>query len=122
MINLRGSIVTVIDLGYCLGYGKTEIRKDSTHCLITKSREEISELEFDKDDSDEYLSEPIGLLVDYIGDILTVEQGKTEPPPPNLDKIQIDFIKNVVKLKNEIVVQLDLVEILKGQSQAESGS
>jgi len=120
VINLRGTIVTVIDVGYCLGLGKSEVTED-THCLITKAKEDLPDLGISDEDSEEYLKDSIGLLVDNVGDILSVTESQIESTPPNLQESHQDFIKNVIKLENEIIAYLDLIKILKSQNQQEPG-
>ncbi|MFP4037671.1 MAG: chemotaxis protein CheW [Desulfobacteraceae bacterium] len=92
LVNLRGQTVTVLDLGIRLGLGPREIT-DETHNIILKQ-------------------EPVGLLVDDIGDVEEADEGAVESPPANLNGIGTEFVYSVVKLHNELLVVLSLDKIL----------
>jgi len=92
LVNLRGQIVTVFDMGIRLGLGLRKISEDS-HNIVLKS-------------------EPVGLLVDSIGDVVQTEDERVEPPPANVSGIEGDFMAGVVRLKNDIILILSIEKIL----------
>ncbi len=93
LVNLRGQTVTVMDLGVRLGLGPRRITGE-THNIILKQ-------------------EPVGLLVDSIGDVEEAGEGAVEPPPANLNGIGVEFIRCVVKLRDELLVVLSPDKILE---------
>ena len=95
ILNLRGQIVTVIDLGKKLGLSSTEIADESRN-IIVNSEEEY-----------------IGLLVDRISDVVTLDWDKVEPTPANIGGIQGIFFKGVFKTKDRLIGILDVEEVLK---------
>lgn len=92
LVNLRGQIVTVFDLGVRLGLSPQEITAD-THNVVLKS-------------------DDVGLLVDAVGEAVEVGQGQMEPPPANLNGITGGFIQEVVKLADDLLVVLAVDKIL----------
>ncbi len=86
LVNLRGMILTVFDLGVRLGLAPREIGPE-THNVILKKEE-------------------VGLLVDAIGDVAMAEAEDVEPPPANVGGIESEFISGVVRLEDELLVVL----------------
>ncbi|MCK4660728.1 MAG: chemotaxis protein CheW [Phycisphaerae bacterium] len=94
VINLRGEVVTVVDLRTILGLEQTEI-SDQSRNVIVKSRDE-----------------KIGLLVDRIADVESIRTEETEPPPANVSGVDGRFFKGIHKLESELLVILDVEEVL----------
>ena len=99
ILNLRGQIVTVIDLGKKLGLSKTKISNE-TRNIIANSQNEY-----------------IGLLVDRIGDVERAERNRVEPPPANIGGVQGKFFEGVFKTENSLVGIIDLEEVFKEQDE-----
>ncbi|MCD6224246.1 MAG: chemotaxis protein CheW [Deltaproteobacteria bacterium] len=96
ILNLRGQIVTVIDLNKKLGLTTTGSIKDDRRNIIVKSQEEY-----------------VGLLVDRISDVVKVDWDKVEPPPASMDGLQGKFFKGVYKTEKSLVGILEMEEVLK---------
>ena len=113
LVNLRGQIVTILDLKKRLGRASTQIGQD-THNIILKSDSELSGMRDELDDDNlTTCIDKIGLLVDAIGDVITVEDESTiEPPPANLNDIDGQFLSGVVKLENQLLAVLNVSQIL----------
>ncbi|NVM20938.1 MAG: chemotaxis protein CheW [Desulfobacterales bacterium] len=97
VLNLRGRIVTIIDLGKKLGLSPTK-PSDATRNIIVTSQ-------------DEY----IGLLVDRIGDVMLARWDKIESPPSNIKGVQGKFFEGVYKTYDSLVGILDVEEVLKDE-------
>ena len=95
ILNLRGQIVTVIDLGIKLDLSGTEL-SDNTRNIVVNSK-----------------GESIGLLVERIGDVVRVNNAKLEPPPANIGSVQGKFFNGVFKTQNHLIGILDIEEILE---------
>jgi purine-binding chemotaxis protein CheW len=93
--NLRGRIVTVIDLGVRLELGQAERSADSRILIV--------DLE----------SELVGLLVDGVDDTIFVQPETMSPPPPNLGALQSEVLRGVYHCPNGLVTLLDHSTILK---------
>jgi len=96
LLNLRSQVVTVLDLGKLLHF-KQVGESNKRHCIILKSR----------------LEEPdqVGFFIDKLGDVIDVTPEMCEHTPANMIDIENHFIHEVVKLRNEIVLVLDLSNI-----------
>lgn len=88
--NLRGEIVTIIDIRRVLGFGQRP-EGLSNPVIIVSSRNEL-----------------VGILVDRIADVLEVDPAFLEPPPENMpDKLR-DCIASVMKLEGGLIAVLNL--------------
>ncbi len=94
IINLRGKIITVIGLNEKLSEAQTQIGADS-RILITSWADEF-----------------VGLLVDNIGDVLSVEPDRIEACPVNMPERQRRFTQGVYRDKNRVVAILNLDMLL----------
>lgn len=98
ILNLRGQIVTIIDLGQKLGLGMAEISSESRNIIINAPGEHV------------------GLLVTRISDVVMADPDKIEPPPANMKGIQGDFFTGVYKTENKLIGILDVKEVLRIES------
>jgi purine-binding chemotaxis protein CheW len=89
LINLRGQIVTAIDLRHQLA-------------LPARNREQLPmNVVIRREDG------PVSLLVDEIGDVVDVEEQLFEHVPETLNAQQREFIHGVYKLKERLLLLLD---------------
>ena len=95
IMNLRGQIVTVIDLSKKLGLSETELKDESRNIIVN--------------DQGEY----IGLLVDRISDVVRTDTDKIEPPPSNMGGVQGKFLQGVFKMDKNLIGILNVEELLK---------
>ena len=95
ILNLRGQIVTIIDLGKKLNLGETQLSDMSRNIIVTAK--------------DEY----VGLLVNRISDVVEAQWDKVEPPPANIGGIQGKFFKGVFKTKDSLVGVLDVDKVFE---------
>ena len=96
LLNLRGQIVTLLDLAQLLNF-KQIGDNNQKHCIILKSR----------------LAEPhkVGFFIDKLGDVIDVTAEMCELAPANIIDRENPFIHEVVKLEDEIVLVLDLAKM-----------
>lgn len=98
ILNLRGQIVTVIDLGKKLGLTSTDLN-DATRNIIVNAENEY-----------------IGLLVSRISDVVEAEWEKVEEPPANIGGVQGTFFKGVFKTKDRLIGILDVTKVLADEN------
>lgn len=108
LVNLRGQIVTVIDLKERLGLGRCEIGPES-RLVILKTNSELAALDNCSLASTE---DKVGLLVDRISDVVTPDADQLEPPPPNLDGVGFAYLLGVCKTEMDTMGILDLRSLL----------
>ena len=94
VINLRGEVTTVLDLRRVIGLSQTELG-DSSRNLVVRAGDES-----------------VGLLVDRISDIITVDRDSIAAPPANVSGAEGKYFSGVYRSDSEIVVILDIEEIL----------
>ncbi|MGW8324547.1 MAG: chemotaxis protein CheW, partial [Desulfobacterales bacterium] len=98
ILNLRGEIVTIIDLGKKLGLKSTEI-SDKTRNIIVNSK-----------------GEHIGLMVEKISDVVQAKFEKIEAPPANIGGVQGKYFTGVLKTKDRLIGILDVGKVLEEES------
>jgi purine-binding chemotaxis protein CheW len=103
VINLRGEVATIIDLRRVLGLPPADASK-TARTLIVRSQDES-----------------IGLQVDRVADITTVEDSEILPAPPNVGRVDGRFIRGVCPRETEILVVLDLEEVLSSRPTSTHG-
>jgi purine-binding chemotaxis protein CheW len=97
VINLRGSVVPVVDLKYKFGMGDTE---ETVHtCII------VMEVAIDNE------VKVIGALADAVKEVINLEPDQIEPSPYLGTKVSIEFIKGVGKIGEDFVIILDIDKI-----------
>lgn len=113
LINLRGQIVSVVDLGVLIGLEERVIDRES-HSLVLKTQDDLATLRIRFGNQD--LTGPVdtvGLLVDGVGDVVDVEMSEMEPPPANVGDIDGQFLSGIIKLENELLVLLNIGKALE---------
>jgi purine-binding chemotaxis protein CheW len=99
--NLRGRIITVIDLCVRLGLGCVEVGPES-RILIA-----------------DWKGESLGLLVDRVADAISVSADKLDPAPPNLHGVQMQKLRGVFRSGERLAALLDLATVLSADDRAE---
>lgn len=94
VINLRGEIVTVIDLRRKFGFAPLAEEEEMQIIIVRQGDENI------------------GLLVDAVSDVVMAGEEDIEPPPSNLAGVTGHFFKGIFKLEHELVAILDIDELL----------
>jgi purine-binding chemotaxis protein CheW len=98
VINLRGSVVPVIDLSARFGGSQTEVGRRT--CIV------IVEVEDDDAKHD------IGIMVDAVSEVLDIPGSEIEPPPAFGAKIRADFIFGMGKVAGKFVIILNINKVL----------
>jgi purine-binding chemotaxis protein CheW len=95
ILNLRGKIVTIVDLGKKLELSEIKQDKDRRNIIVNSKDEHI------------------GLLVDSISDVVTSNETNIEPSPSNLNGIKGKYFSGVLKTEDKLIGILDIDEVLK---------
>jgi purine-binding chemotaxis protein CheW len=94
VVNMRGRIVTIIDVRQKLGFAPAP---DGPALVIVVPHGE----------------ELLGLLVDDVDDIVRAEPGSIAPTPDNLDGIERELFCGVLKLDQSLVAILDRSRVVE---------
>ncbi len=99
VINLRGSVVPVVDLSARFGRNKTEVSRRTCIVII-----EVQGSDESKQD--------IGVMVDSVSEVLEIPRSEIEPPPAFGAKIRVDFIHGMGKVDGKFVIILNASKVL----------
>ena len=101
-VNIRGQIYLVLDLRLILGFEAKETDEKS-RVVLFKSE----------------VGEPFGVLVDRIGDVVTVEENQIENrrktdqgPPEQTDRRALDLSDGICKLEDTLLVIMNSQNLL----------
>lgn len=94
MINLRGSVLPVIDFSSRMGLGESEPNTASV-VIVAEVGERL-----------------VGLLVDAVCDILTLGEGMLQPAPEVGAASVHEFVRGVITMADEIVTLLSLDSVI----------
>jgi purine-binding chemotaxis protein CheW len=98
VINLRGSVVPVVDLAARFGHTQSEIGKRTCIVIVEARQGE------DKHD--------LGIMVDAVSEVLEIPGSEIEPPPSFGAKIRAEFIAGMGKVAGKFVILLDIQRVL----------
>jgi purine-binding chemotaxis protein CheW len=94
VINLRGSVVPVVDLRLKFGMAATE--RTVNTCII------ITEVTVDGDTT------VLGCLADAVQEVMDLEPGSIAPAPRIGTKLRTDFIRGMGKREERFIILLDI--------------
>ncbi|MCJ8308582.1 MAG: chemotaxis protein CheW [Hyphomicrobiales bacterium] len=94
VINLRGTILPIVDLSCRLGLPSNE--PSERHVIIVVQLNEKS----------------FGLLVDSVSDILEVDEESLRPVPEFETDVSADFFSRVIVLDNRIICEVKLAQLV----------
>jgi purine-binding chemotaxis protein CheW len=95
VINLRGKIVSIIDLRK--RFGEKEITS------TRKNRILVAEVQ----------KKMVGLVVDSASEVLKVPEGDVDPPPNVFEEGELNYVTGVGKLNGRLIILIDLTKILQ---------
>lgn len=97
VLNLRGSVVPVVDL--LAHFGNIATKPGMRACIV------IIEV------AHEEARQPVGILVDSVSEVLEVNPDDIEPPPAFGGGLRADFIQCMAHIGQEFVIVLDVDRI-----------
>ena len=95
VINLRGRVLPVLNLRKRLGLSAKEI-SGASRIVVTEIGNKV-----------------IGLLVDAVSHVIKIPPESVEPAPEEVLEIDTDYITGVGKLKDMMIILLDLEKLLR---------
>ncbi len=101
VINLRGSVVPVLDMR--LKFGLTEARKTIDTCII------VLEVDIDGEKT------VIGALVDSVQEVFELDPQHIEPAPRIGTRLRTDFIKGMGKRDDHFIIILDIDKVFSSE-------
>jgi purine-binding chemotaxis protein CheW len=104
VINLRGSVVPVLDMR--LKFGLTKIEKTVDTCIV------VVEVFFEEENA------IIGALVDSVQEVFELEPDQIEPAPRIGTQLKTEFIKGMGKRDDNFIILLDIDKVFASEDLA----
>lgn len=104
VINLRGSVVPVVDLRLCFGMSKTENTRNT--CIV------VVEILLDNEPT------VIGALADSVEEVIDLEPEQIQPAPHMGTQVRTDFIRGMGKRDAQFVMILDIDRVFSADELA----
>ncbi len=104
VINLRGSVVPVLDMR--LKFGMSETNRTVNTCII------VVEVSLDGDTT------ILGALVDSVQEVFELEPGQIEPAPKIGTQLKTEFIKGMGKRDDQFIIILDIDRVFSSEELA----
>jgi purine-binding chemotaxis protein CheW len=101
VINLRGSVVPVVDLRLCLEMSKTEKTRNTCIVVVEVLLENESTI--------------IGALADSVEEVIDLEPEQIQPAPKIGTQIRTDFLKGMGKREAHFVMILDIDRVFSAE-------
>ena len=102
VVNLRGTVLPVIDLAARLGWEPTE--PTPRHAIIVTQTG----------------AKATGLIVDSVSDIVTIPTDSLQPPPVTANDSLITFLEGLAAIDEQMVMVLNLAALGDGQDFGEA--
>ena len=101
VINLRGSVVPVVDLRLCFQMSKTERTRNT--CIV------VVEVQLEGE------ATVIGALADSVEEVIDLEPDQIQPAPRIGTQIRTDFIKGMGKRESQFIMILDIDRVFSAE-------
>lgn len=98
VINLRGSVVPVVDLSARFGQGKTDINRRTCIVILESSRLEDTQV--------------VGFMVEAVSAVVCIDSESIAQPPQFGVGLQTDFLRGIGKVDDEFVLLLNVERLL----------
>ncbi len=99
-LNLRGRIVTAINVRACLGLPPLEKTTGQQMSVVVENNGEL-----------------YSLIIDKVGDVMSLSQRDYEKSPSTLDPVWRDVCLGIYRLQDRLLVVLDVPRLLSGLEQ-----
>jgi purine-binding chemotaxis protein CheW len=94
VINLRGTVLPIIDFAAQLGLGVTE--PTTRHAILVV----------------EVRGQPVGMLVEGVSEVLTINESLIQPTPAVASKASRDFVSGIVATEGRMISLITLDSVL----------
>jgi purine-binding chemotaxis protein CheW len=107
VINMRGSVVPVVDLAVKLGLPESEV--SARTCIV------IVETDIDGE------SAVMGVMADAVSQVIDLRPDEIQPPPPFGTRVHVDYLQGMASSGRKFILLLDIDRFLSA-SEAEAAA
>ena len=93
LINLRSTVIPVIDLRVRFGLPQAE-RSDESRIMVLQAN-----------------GSTVGIMVDAVSEVLRIRQDQIVPPPPAIAGLSRDYLNGLVNLDDHLLILLDIGKV-----------
>ncbi len=101
VINLRGTVVPIIDLRKCFGLPSNEFSA-TTVVIVVKAKNEDHE-------------RVVGVVVDAVSEVYNIPKQSVEPPPSVGTVISIEYIKGLATVEGKMAILLNIERMVEDE-------
>lgn len=94
VINLRGSVIPILDLRTRFGFAPGE--RDGDRRIVVVEMDDKT----------------LGVIVDAVREVLLMDEQFIEPPSPYIVSVETQYIVGVARLDDQLIILLDLNQVL----------
>jgi len=94
VINLRGNVIPVVDVRLRFGFPEADYT-DLTRIIVIENE-----------------GKQVGLLVDNVHQVVRIGQASVDSPDELLEGVSQEFIKGIGRMKNRLIILLNMTNIL----------
>jgi purine-binding chemotaxis protein CheW len=94
LINLRSTVIPVIDLRSLFGLHEGEMTDESRIMVL------------------QACGKTIGIIVDAVSEVLRIKRDDIAPPPPTVSGLGREYLTGLVRLEKQLLILLDIDKIL----------
>jgi len=98
LINLRSTVIPVIDLRSLFGLPEGE-KTDESRIMVLQAS-----------------GKTVGIMVDAVSEVLRVKKDQIVPPPPTVAGLGREYLTGLVKLEKQLLILLNIEKILGGEA------
>jgi len=100
VINLRGSVVPVVDLAVRFGLGERQVTKTSCIIIIEGQSENRNTM--------------MGVMVDAVSQVMDIAAGDIQAVPAFGTRIRVDYLQGMAQQGKKFALLLDIDKVLSG--------
>jgi purine-binding chemotaxis protein CheW len=100
LINLRSTVIPVIDLRIRFGLAEADATDESRIMVVNVG------------------GKTIGIVVDAVSEVLRVSSDQIAPPPPTVVSLGTEYLTGLVKLEKQLLLMLDIEKLLGAEEHA----
>ncbi len=105
--NLRGQVITILDIGCRLELQPREVTSDS-RVIVLKSEQELSQHHKSGRLTEHTSEDSVGIVCDHIGDVIELDDRDIQPIPANFSIVSAHFANGIYQMDETLMIMLNL--------------